>query len=120
MYLNYRLSLFSFQVKNTASFWTWFDNELVSTVYDPRLYNEFGDFHNNNGDGLIKSKNGYTVGLPRIRQIRFKPGKNIKILDWQHHRYFCFFYFYSFCFKGGCILSKRSSKPWLNPSGYLF
>lgn len=98
-------------------FWTWFDKELVSSVYDPRLYNEFGDFHPNNRDGLIKSKNGYIVGLPRIRQIRFKPGKNYifsQDIRLAASSLLLLLSFLLFCFKGGCILSKRSSKSWLN------
>ena len=61
-------------MKNSKSFWTWFDAEFVPALYDSRLYNEQGTLPPSNEDGLIKSKIGYTVGLPRIRQIRFKQG----------------------------------------------
>ena len=45
-------------------------------LYDARLYDGFGDSANDNKAGLIKSKIGFTAGLPRIRQIRIRPGGN--------------------------------------------
>lgn len=64
-------------MKDTTSFWTWFKLELVPGVYDAHLYDGFGDRADDKEDGLIRNKIGFVVGLPRIRQIRFKPGRNV-------------------------------------------
>lgn len=61
---------------NTTSFWSWFEEELVPGLYDSRLYNGSRQFAVENEAGLITSKIGFTVGLPRIRQMRVIPGGN--------------------------------------------
>ena len=55
---------------DAESFWAWFEDELVPGLYDS------GQSGDREETGIITSKTGFIVGLPRIRQMRIKQGQS--------------------------------------------
>ena len=60
-----------FQVFNNTLYWRWLRDEFVSSVYAGAWYNG----HQENQSIYIGDKRSVLVGMPRVRQLRIKPGK---------------------------------------------
>ena len=59
------------QVLNNTLYWEWLRNNAISGVYPGAWYNGFQE----NNSSYIGDKCSILVGMPRIRQLRVKPGK---------------------------------------------
>jgi hypothetical protein len=60
------------QIRDVSMFWAWARNQFVKEVYNVTWYNSqpFGG-----AEGFISNRDMFLVGMPRLRQIRIKAGK---------------------------------------------
>lgn len=66
-------SLFDlFKGKNISSFWAWMRGKLFPALYDTRWYNGWMFDYD---EGFMGNRELFMVGMPRLRQIRIKPGR---------------------------------------------
>lgn len=66
------MSTSHFQVSDPPAFWDWTKKILVPGLYDVTWYNGQAFEYN---EGFISTREAFMVGMPRLRQIRVKPGK---------------------------------------------
>ena len=63
--------LLYFQVKDTPTFWNWAKTELIPGLYNTHWYNGQKFEYE---EGFVSSREAFMVGMPRLRQLRIKPG----------------------------------------------
>ena len=64
---------YNYQVFNNTLYWEWLRNNSISGVYPGAWYNGLQE----ENSSYIGDKCSILVGMPRIRQLRVKPGKLI-------------------------------------------
>ena len=59
-------------MRDSESFWKWSRQILVPGLYNTTWYNGKPFDHE---EGFISNRGSFLVGMPRLRQIRIRPGK---------------------------------------------
>lgn len=68
------------QVTKNAMFWDWVKQELLPSLYDTQWYNgEPFEYE----EGYLSNREVFMVGMPRLRQLRLRPGNLSTIIDVQ-------------------------------------
>ena len=62
---------------NTASLWKWVNGVLLPSFFNVTWYNG-QPFEQK--EGFISNKKNFLMGMPRLRQLRLKKGKNSQAL----------------------------------------
>ena len=60
------------QVNDAASFWRWMKETFVPGMYNNSWYNGRSFEYN---EGFIGNRENFLVGMPRLRQVRIRPGE---------------------------------------------
>lgn len=66
--------LFIFQISKELDYWKWSKSQFFDSVFAGKWYNGKAE----RIEAYIGNKRSILVGMPRIRQLRVKPGKNAK------------------------------------------
>lgn len=66
------IAFYAKQVDSIESFWIWTRENLVPGLYDVKWYNGKPFSYR---EGFIRNREAFMVGMPRLRQKRFKKGK---------------------------------------------
>lgn len=64
--------VFNLKVTGAASFWSWMRDTFVPGLYNTTWYNGLPF---NYDEGFISNRENFLVGMPRLRQVRIRPGK---------------------------------------------
>ena len=62
------------QVNDTASFWGWMKETFVPGMYNTSWYNGRSFEYD---EGFIGNRENFLVGMPRLRQVRIRPGEQL-------------------------------------------
>lgn len=66
--------IFIFQISKEDDYWKWAKSQFIESVFAGKWYNGKAE----SVEAFIGNKRSLLVGMPRIRQLRVKPGKNVE------------------------------------------
>ena len=70
--LSYSWPVLVYQVNSKDSLWKWIESDLLPSLYNTTWYNGQPFEYK---EGFISDKQTFTLGMPRLRQLRVKKGK---------------------------------------------